>query len=259
MSFGLPETSEVLGNISGGTRRAGVYDGLTQVGVGLDLEKAFGLVSGTINVSGWQIHGRGLSVNALNNNLHTASGLEAPRGTLLFELWYEQLLFDKKLGVRIGQIAADQEFMISQYGYLFGNHTFGWATLPSTDLPSSGPSFPLAAPGVRVRVLPRDDLLLLGAITNGDPAGPGPGTPQQRNPNGTSFRLRDGVFAIGEVQYVLNQGENATGLPGTYKIGTWYNPNNFADQRRTRLGDNLVAFGAHVGAIPGTPRLRRGN
>lgn len=125
VSFGLQETSEVLGNLGGGIRRAVVYEGVTQMGVGVDLEKAVGLAGGTLNVSGFQIHGRGLSINALDNNLHTVSWLEAPRGTLLFELWYEQVLFEKMLAIRVGQLAADQEFMISQYGYLFDNHTFG--------------------------------------------------------------------------------------------------------------------------------------
>ena len=259
VSFGIQETSEVLGNASGGIRRTVVYEGTTQVSVGVDLEKAFGLEGGVFNVSGYQIHGRGLSVDALNNNLNTVSGLEAPRGTLLFELWYEQQLLGKKLAIRVGQLAADQEFMISQYGYLFDNHTFGWSTLPSTNLPSSGPSFPLGAPGVRVRVLPRDDLTVLAAVFNGDPAGPGRGTPQTRNPNGTGFRLRDGVFAIAEVQYMLNQNESASGLPGTYKFGAWYNSNTFADQRRSQLGTSLVAFGSNVGALAPQARLRRGN
>lgn len=259
VSFGLQETSEVLGNLGGGIRRAVVYEGVTQMGVGVDLEKAVGLAGGTLNVSGFQIHGRGLSINALDNNLHTVSWLEAPRGTLLFELWYEQVLFEKMLAIRVGQLAADQEFMISQYGYLFDNHTFGWLTLPSTDLPSSGPSYPLATPGVRVRVLPHDDLAVLVVVFNGDPAGPGRGTPQQRNPDGTSFRLRHGIFAIAEIQYSLNADDQATGLPGTYKFGAWYNSNSFADQRRTGLGASLAAFGSNVEAIPGQPRLRRGN
>jgi len=106
--------------------------------------------------------------------------------------------------------------MVSQYGYLFDNYTFGWATLPSTNLPSGGPSFPLGALGVHV--LPSDDPTVLAAVFNGDPAGPGRGTPQTRDPNGTAFRLRDGVFAIAEVQYMLNQNEATSGLPGTYKF-----------------------------------------
>ncbi len=264
LSFGLQETSEVLGNVAGGSRRLVTYEGVTQFSVGLDSEKAFGWPGGVFNASGYQVHGRGLSVNALGNNLNTVSSLETQRGTLLFELWYEQALFDKKLAIRVGQLAADQEFIISQYAALFVNHTFGWPTQPSVALPSSGPSFPLAAPGVRVRVSPREDLTLLAAVFNGDPAGPGAGTPQDRNPSGTAFRLRDGVFAIAEMQFAINQGEDATGLPGTYKLGGWYHSGTFADQRRNALGASLAAFGANAlatTAAPGDPtgRLRRGN
>jgi len=255
ITFGLTESSEVFGNPTGGVRRGATYEGLTQFGVGIDAEKAFGLVGGTLNATGLQIHGRGLSLNNLGNNLNTVSGLEAARGTLLFELWYEQVLFDRKLAVRVGQLAADQEFMISQYAGLFLNHTFGWSTFPSADLPSGGPSYPLAAPGVRVKYVPRDDVTLLGAVFNGDPAGPGRGFPQERDPSGTAFRLRDGVFVIAEVQYGTNQGEGAAGLPGTYKVGAWYNSQNFADQRRNASGASL-ADPAGVDAIG---RNRRGN
>ncbi len=240
ITFGLTESSEVFGNATGGVRQGVIYEGLTQFGVGVDTEKAFGWKGGTFNATGYQIHGRGLSLNNLGNNLNTVSGLEALRGTLLFELWYEQVLFDKRLAVRVGQLAADQEFMISQYAGLFLNHTFGWSSLPSSDLPSSGPSFPLATPGVRVKYVPADNITLLGAVFNGDPAGPGRGFPQDRDPSGTAFRLRDGVFAIAEVQYGTNQEEGATGLPGTYKFGAYYSTQNFADQRRNGAGVSLA-------------------
>lgn len=138
-------------------------------------------MGGTFNATGYQIHGRGLSLNNLGNNLNTVSGLEALRGTLLFE----QVLLDRTLAIRVGQLAADQEFTLSQYAGLFLNHTFGWSTFPSTDLPSGGPSYPLAAPGVRVKYAPRDDITLLAAVFNGDPAGPGRGFPQARDPSGT--------------------------------------------------------------------------
>jgi len=255
VTFGLTETGEVFGNPTGGVRRGVIYEGLTQFGVGVDTEKAFGLVGGTFNATGYQIHGRGLSINALGNNLNTVSSLEAPRGTLLFELWYEQVLLDKKLAVRAGQLAADQEFMISQYAGLFTNHTFGWSTFPSADLPSGGPAYPLATPGVRVKYIPASSLSLLAAVFNGDPAGPGTGVPQDRDPSGTAFRLRDGVFVIVEAQYGINGGEGATGLPGTYKAGAWYNSQNFADQRRNGSGASL-ADPAGTGA---TGRNRRGN
>ena len=255
ITFGVTETSEVFGNPTGGVRQGVIYEGLTQFGVGIDAEKAFGLTGGTFNATGYQIHGRGLSLNNLGNNLNTVSGIEALRGTLLFELWYEQVLLDKKLSIRVGQLAADQEFMISQYSGLFLNHTFGWSTFPSVDLPSGGPSYPLATPGVRVKYVARDDLTLLAAVFNGDPAGPGRGFPQSRDPSGTAFRLRDGVFIIAEAQYGINQEDGATGLPGTYKFGAYYNSQNFADQRRNASGASLADPASAVAA----GRNRRGN
>ena len=73
VTFGLLETSEVFGNLSGGTRRGAIYEGVTQFGIGLDTEKAFGLAGGTVNVSGYQIHSRGLSLNHLLYQDRTAS------------------------------------------------------------------------------------------------------------------------------------------------------------------------------------------
>ena len=257
LTFGLSENGEVFGNASGGTRRGTIVEGLAQFGVGLDTEKAFGWQGGTFNASAFQIHGRGLSLNNLANNFHTVSSLEAYRGTLLFELWYQQAFFNKKLEIRVGQLAVDQEFMISQYGGLFLNHTFGWSTLPSTDLPSGGAAYPLATPGVRVRwftpPLFGNDLTVLAAILNGNPAGPGAGIPQYRDASGTAFRTSDGVFAIAEAQFATNQNEGATSLPGIYKLGVWYNTQAFADQRVTATGLSLA------NPLATTPRNRRGN
>ena len=255
LTLTLIENSEVFGNATGGVRRGAIYEGLTQFGFGLDTQKAFGWEGGIFNVSGYQVHGRGLSLNTLGNNLHTVSSIEALRGTLLFELWYEQMLFDKKLAIRVGQLAADQEFMVSQYANLFLNHTFGWSTFPSADLPSGGNAFPLATPGVRVKVVPSGETAVLIGVFNGDVAGPGPGFPQSRDPSGTAFRLGDGVFAIAEVQYASNSGDGATGLPGSYKAGVWYNSQNFADQRRNGSGVSL----ADPTGLASVGRNRRGN
>jgi porin len=254
LTFGLSEVSEVFGNPTGGVRQGAIYEGLTQLGLGLDTGKAGLWQGGTFNVGAFQIHGRGLSLNNLGNNLNTVSSIEAYRGTLLFELWYEQALFDKQLQIRVGQLAADQEFMISQYANLFLNHTFGWSTLPSSDLPSGGAAYPLATPGVRVRWFPRDDLTLLAAVLDGNPAGPGPAgsIPQFRDASGTAFRLNDGIVVIAEAQYAINQGDAATGLAGTYKVGGWYNSGTFADQ-----GHNAADMPLSSTQVPG--RNRRGD
>ncbi|MBV9750155.1 MAG: carbohydrate porin [Acetobacteraceae bacterium] len=240
VTFGLNEQAEALGNPTGGVRQGAIYEGLLTMSVGVDTQKAFGLPGGIFNASAYQIQGRGLSRNDLDSNLSTISSIEALRGTLLFELWYQQSLLGDRLSIRVGQLAADQEFMISQYGGLFLNETFGWSAFPSSNLPSGGPAYPLATPGARVRFLPRDDLAVLLAVFNGDPTGPGTGFPQARDASGTDFRTSDGALVIGEVQYAINGGDNAHGLPGTYKLGAWYNTDNFVDQRRDASGRSLA-------------------
>ena len=220
VDLGITETSEVLGNVTGGVRRGAAYEGLTQVSLSVDLGKAVGLAGGTFTVSGLQIHGRGLTDNL--SNLNVASGIEANRSTRLYELWFQQELFGGKADVKIGQQAADAEFITSEYSGLFVNESFGWPTLPAVDLPSGGPAYPLAALGVRLRAKPVPNVAVLLGVFNGDPAGRGEGNPLERNRSGTNFDLNGGTFVIGEVQYALNSGEGATGLPGTYKLGAWY-------------------------------------
>ena len=240
ITFGVNEQAEVLGNATGGVRQGAIFEGLLTLSAGLDTEKAFGLPGGTLNASAYQIQGRGLSRNDLDSNLSTISSIEALRGTLLFELWYQQSLLGDRLSIRVGQLAADQEFMISQYAGLFLNETFGWSDLPSSNLPSGGPAYPLATPGARIRYLPRNDLAVLLAVFDGDPTGPGIGFPQSRDASGTDFRTSDGAFIIGEVQYTINGDDGAKGLPGTYKLGAWYNTDNFLDQRRNASGRSLA-------------------
>jgi porin len=236
VTFGLQETSEYLNNLSGGTRRGGAYDGLTQFGIGVDTQKAFGLPGGIFNVSGGlQIHGTNLSSRDLHT-LQYASGIEADATTRLWELWYQQSLLGGKVDVKVGQQSLDQEFMVSQYAATFMNATFGWSVLPSVDLPAGGPAYPLSSLGARLRVMPSDNWTVLAGVFDGNPAGDGLGDPQKLNAHGTNFNLHDSALFIGEVQYALNPapsdpaGAKPSGLPGTYKLGFWYNTQQFPDQ-----------------------------
>jgi len=235
VTFGLQETSEYLNNLSGGSRRGGAYDGLTQFGIGVDTQKAFGLPGGIFNVSGLQIHGTNLSSRDLQT-LQYASGIEADDATRLWELWYQQSLLGGKVDVKVGQQSLDQEFMVSQYAGMFMNATFGWSVLPSLDLPAGGPAYPLSSLGARLRVMPSDGWTVLAGVFDGNPAGNGVGDPQELNAHGTNFDLHDSALFIGEVQYSLNPAPSdpaaarPTGLPGTYKLGFWYDTQEFADQ-----------------------------
>jgi porin len=231
---------EALGNATGGVSHGAVYEGRLEVVGELDLEKLMGWRGGLFHVSADQIHGRGLSANYLGNNLLTASGFEAERATRLFELWLQQQMLDGLVSLRVGQLAADEEFVISQYGATFINSTFGWPTLLSVNAISGGPAYPLATPGARIAVTPSKELSFAAAVFNGDPAGPGPGSPQERNPSGTSFRIGDGAFTIAEAAYAINQEKDAAGLPATYKLGGYYATGRFADPRLDDTGLSLA-------------------
>ncbi|MGO9135376.1 MAG: carbohydrate porin [Methylovirgula sp.] len=234
------ETSEVLGNVSGGIKQGATYEGALQVILTVDTSKLVGWQGGKFNASGFDIRGRGLSANNVNN-WNVLSNIEAPDGVRLFELWYEQSLFNDKASVRIGQLAADQEFLIDQYATFFINSAFGWPTLPATVLPGGGPAYPRATPGIRFKGQPTDEITVLAALFNGDP---------DDNGTDTSFRVNKGAFAMAELQYAVNGGDHPVGLPGTYKVGAWYNSNTFLDQHYGTDGLSLADPASNGMPIP---------
>jgi len=238
IALGATYIGEALGNVSGGVKRSSIYEGRLDLQFDADLEKLAGLPGLTVHANAYQIHGRGLS-GCCVRNFTTASGIEATPSTRLFELWAEQTVFDGKLAVRIGQLAADTEFLVSQYAGLFVNATFGFPTITAADLPSGGPAYPLATPGIRVKVMPTEDITVLAAVFDGDPAGPGSNDPQRRNASGTRFRTSDSPLVMAEVAYSYNRGKGP-GLPGTVKLGGWQHFGRFNDQQFGTDGLSLV-------------------
>jgi len=243
----VTDIEETLGNVSGGIRQGLIFEGLTDFSLAYDFRPRFHW-RGNFFVRGFQIHGKGLTANNIDN-LNTISGIEATATTRLFELWYEQHIGDW-LRIRIGQQAAGTEFLITTGAKPFVNSAFGWPTLPAEDLPSGGPAYPLATPALRFRIDASDEWTFLAGVFNGSPAGPGPGNPQQRDASGTNFRLDDGILALYQARY------NPDNSPknGTYRLGVWYNSELFADQAVDTLGVSLASPLSN-----GMPRQHRGN
>lgn len=264
LAFNLQETSEVFGNVSGGASRGAAYEGLTQMGLTLDTDKAFGWSGGEFNVSALQIHGRNLSAERLYN-LETISGIEASRATRLWELWYQQSLSGDAADLRLGQQSLDQEFMASQYSALFVNTMMGWPMVPSADLYAGGPAYPLSSLGARLRVKPSKPLTILaGVFDDNPPGGPFSDDAQLRGAEaaGLKFNLNTGALLIAELQYAVNQSTTdasgnttpASGLPATYKVGAWFDTARFPDQRFDNTGRSLADP-----ASTGIPAMRQGN
>lgn len=243
ITLGLQDTEEYWRDASGGLRRGSSYLGQTLFTLNADTGKALGWTGGTFFMSGLQIHGHEDTVtDAYIGGLQTASNIEARRSTRLWELWYQQSFLGGKADVRVGQQAADQEFLMSEYGAPFINAMFGWPALTSIDLPGGGPAYPLSALGLRVRYQASDSVTLLGGIYNGsfthhaDDA-------QQWDRHGTRLRLGDPPLVIAELQYGTRLGAgrgDTEGLPGSYKIGAWYHGGSFPDQREDTAGRSLA-------------------
>lgn len=219
VTFAVNYIGEVFGTASGGFHQGTYYDGRLEVAVTAGMEKVIGWKGLTFFANGYQIHGDSITGHDLGA-LMPVSYIEATPATRLFEMWFEQKLLDDKLSIRIGQIAADSEFILSEGGGLYINGTWGWPSITAADLPQGGPAYPLATPGVRVAFAPTDNLTLMTGVYNGRPAGecPDDADPQRCNDHGFDFPTGDPPLWMFEGTYKYEVGN----LPGTVKLGGWH-------------------------------------
>lgn len=244
VTYSLTYIGESLGNVSGGFRRRGIYEGLLDLEIDVDLGPLLGWNGAALHTNLFQIHGAGLSHGAVGN-LITISGIEALPSSRVYELWFEQKFFGDRFGLKFGQIAADTEFAVTQTGTVFVNSTFGWPNNMAVVIPSGGPIYPLAVPGVRAKYVPNANLSFQVGLFDGDPAGPVRGgadpDPQRRNRTGTNFRTSDPILVIAEASYAYNIEPGSTGEAGTVTLGGWYHFGRFDSLRFDGAGTSLAA------------------
>jgi porin len=131
----------------------------------------------------------------------------------LFALWLEQSLLRDRLSLRLGQIAADDEFFLAPSAAGLIDSGFGWASILAANQVQGGPVFPLAAPGTRLKAKLTDTISTLAAVFYGDPAGHAiRGDPQGCNRTGTTFSVSGEPLWMGELQIVTDR---MTGLSAT--------------------------------------------
>jgi porin len=130
--------------------------------------------------------------------------------------------------------------MTAKYTDVFTNASFGWPAIAAINLPSGGPSPPLATMGTRLRADATDNLTLVGAVFDGNAAGPGLNDPQLRDRYGVNFRVNDPPLVLGEVQFLWNAKKGDPGLDGKFKVGGWRHFGAFSDQRFSNDGLSLA-------------------
>ena len=222
---------ETLAILSGGFRQGVSYEHRFELSFDLDLDKAFGWSGATAHTTFYQIgHANGLPAANYVGSIADPSNIEALPSTRLFTSWFQQNFYDDKVSLRIGQIAADDEFLISPTASNLINSTFGYATVLAANQLQGGPVYPLATPGIRLQLKPTEEIAILSAVFAGAPAGADcTQLPQLCNPYGTTFSTSGGALFMEELQYGINQAKDAKGMPGIYKLGGWYATTSFAD------------------------------
>ncbi|MGI9128649.1 MAG: carbohydrate porin [Roseomonas sp.] len=252
VNFNLWYRNDTLGNLAGGQRRGFVNQGLLEPSLSIDFGELAGLDGLSFYSNLLVIHNTGRMRRDYVGGVNTIAAIEAVPTLRLSEFWLEQKFLDDRLSLRAGVLAADVEFFFSAASALFLQSDF--ATISALNLPSGGPAYPLAAPGIRFAVNPLEDTTWRIALYNGDPAGPGPGDEQLRNHHGTNFRVRDPALIFSEAEFRANRGDQDQGLARTLKLGGWAHLGGFDDMRRSDDGGRLADPGAS-----GVPLRRRGN
>ena len=225
-------TSQVWGNVAGGSRRGATYSGVLQFGADLDFEKMFGWQGSSFNTT-WVWNAGGSPTTDLTGALFPSSGSEGPDGFRALDLWLQQKFFDDVLTIRAGLFNADRDFTLSEGCQLFLNSAFGWPIIYDGSL-GGPPAYPFAAPGLYAAVEPGGGWKFQAAIMQGVV------WPPAENPTNFYWRItRDnGLLILSEAQY----GWSNAALPGTAKFGAMFETGtpDYVDQDGSAWGGAFI-------------------
>ncbi len=229
-------------NLSGGIQTGSHYEGAFLMLLDLDSKKLLGYDGGHLHVGGVSLHGHDHFSDERIGDLNKVNLIDFPNGSRLWELWYEQKLWDDKVSIKFGQMAVDQDFLQAEFYNSLANinllnQTFFYPTLAfnvysySVLFPGFPGAFhalassPYGAPGVRLKVQATDQIYAqFGAYD---------GFPDQTDGTHVKLSAQEGALLYLETGLRLNQRKEDTGLPGNIKLGAFYHTGDFPDNVST--------------------------
>jgi porin len=204
----LTYTPGAWGNVHGGIKTGVGYEVLADLGVDFDLERLFGSSGARVHIS-WHWNLSDLPSQHLIGQFPTdaIAGNEAVNSIRFYEIYFEQRLPDDSGRIKVGQIAIDDDFFVSQYAGPLINNTF---TLfgSGRDL-QVAPFYPLAGPGLFIEVEPSKQWTLRGGIYTADV-----GNDVGSN-HGFDWSMSQGVTGAIELATKRSPAQ----LPGLYTLG----------------------------------------
>lgn len=224
--FSVDYSSIVTSNISGGYDRdkTARYSDQYTFGAKLDLEKLAGISDAQFVVSINDRNGRDITVDRIQDSRAPVIGSGAQsnygRGQTwhIGQLWYQQKIFNNFLDFKIGRMAIGEDFdnngcffqNLSLCGSLAGHGSGVWYNTPVSQY------------GTRIKInFDKSNYAQFGAFLY---------NPSYLTREG-SFKMnlsgRTGNMYVAELGHLFSLGDKK--LPGSLKLGGWYNTVNAAD------------------------------
>jgi porin len=205
-------TGEVFNNAHGGidTNNATKYRGNLDLTVTFDLDALGWRPGGTFFLYGQNGHGRGITEQYVGD-YQVLSNIDAQDFMQVSEYWWERVLWDDLVVVRLGKQDANSEFAAVDGGGDFINSSFGFQ--PNIPMPT----FPDPSMAAVTLVRLSESMTAAAGVWDGAPDGGNWGF------SGTGI-----TFTVGELH--CNYALGCSGqFAGTYDVGMWYHSDTFDD------------------------------
>lgn len=211
-------TGELIANIAGGSRTGSAWEGVLDFGVDVELNRRKTEPRTSFHIGGLGIFGD-IPSEKLVGSFNTVSNITGFSTLRLFQAWIQKEWRDGALTMRVGQVALDDHFMVSENASIFVNGAFGAMPTESGNL--DAPIFPLGAPGLWGSIRRADKGHFQFGIYSGD-AGE-----EASNKHGFEFGL--GGSRGYTIAFEARLEREFRGIPGSYKFGGFYHTGDFTD------------------------------
>jgi carbohydrate-selective porin OprB len=226
LRIGLTPTASYIGalqtNVTGGSHRVWPYAGLLTMAVSADLKELIGLKG--LSAYAGASWGTGANLAGSLGSAIPTSGLYAP-SFYLGEMYLQQYLLNRKLTVLAGRLSAANSFaslpvFVNYVNYGINPNPY---SLGANDVTFFGPPTGTEWAAQATFMVKPSLQLTAGAFNTNIHSANGEN-------HGADFTLQEGnkgVLSIGEIDYLRNQSDKSTGMPGQFTLGALHNSNSF--------------------------------
>lgn len=204
-------------NLRGGASTNGNnFRRLFDLNITVNAETLLEWQGGTFYFDFYNHHGPNASAD-LTGDVQAFDNIDADGRTQVAELWFEQLLLNDRLRIKVGKVDANSEFAYVEHGSEFIHSSAGYS--PTN---ANLPSYPEPAASINVFIYPHEQLYLGVGVYDGA-AQEGVRTGEREGK--TFFGDPADLYLIGEVGVAWQWRDE---LPGRLGVGAWKHTGTFA-------------------------------